>query len=204
LSNRKIIKGRLAVNYDMPSLEDFSARERVEEQPVRVDPEAIEREAYQTGYAAGEKAGFEMGQKKAAVLSGQLEKLCEDVAALNGKVLSALEPQVLLLAVTMARKILQEELSLRPEIIQNLIKEGLNRISKTEPITIKLSRPLYELVHGEKEAYTATHRDLLFELDPSLSGSGVVICSSVEEVPIDLDFQLATLVEELRTTAHHD
>jgi flagellar assembly protein FliH len=204
LFNRKIIKGRLAVNYDMPSLEDFSSRERAEEQAVKVDPEAIEREAYQTGYDAGEKAGLEMGKKKAAVLTGQLEKLCEEVTAVKEKVLSTLEPQVLLLAVTMARRILQEELSLRPEVIQNLIKEGLNRISKTDPITIKLSRTLYDLVLGEKEAFTATHRDLFFELDSSLSGGGAVICSSVEEVPIDLDFQLATLVEELRTTAHHD
>jgi len=200
----KIIKNSLAVNYAMPSLEASGLQEGIEEKTPKVDPEAIEREAYETGYTAGEKAGFEMGLKKAAVLSGQLQKLCEEVNTVKEKTLSELEPQILLLTITMARKIVQEELSLRPEIIDHLIKEGLNKISKTEPITIKLSRSLYDRVVQEKEAYTSEHEDLLFELDTSLSGGGAVICSPAEEIPIDLDFQLATLVEELRTTAHHD
>lgn len=200
----KIIKNSLAVNYAMPSLEASGLQEGIEEKTPKVDPEAIEREAYETGYTAGEKAGFEMGLKKAAVLSGQLQKLCEEVTTVKEKTLSELEPQILLLTITMARKIVQEELSLRPEIIDHLIKEGLNKISKTEPITIKLSRSLYDRVVQEKEAYTSEHEDLLFELDTSLSGGGAVICSPAEEIPIDLDFQLATLVEELRTTAHHD
>jgi flagellar assembly protein FliH len=198
-------KNSRVAEYDMPRLENFAdPQERAKEKVPPVDPAVIEKQAYETGYAAGEKAGFEMGRKKAGLLLGQVQKLSEELVALKEKTLSEMEPQILLLAITMARKILQEELTLRPEIIHQLIKEAILKITKPDTITIKLSRPLYDLLLANKEDFEALHGDLLFELDPSLSGGGAVVYSSAEEVVTDLDFQLANMVEDLRTGAHHD
>ena len=188
----------------MPRLEEDPSPEPMEKKAPSVDPEAVERQAFETGYAAGEKAGLDMGLKKATVLLGQLQKLAEELTTIKEKTLSTLEPQIVLLAISMARKIVREELSLRPEIIQNLIKEAIQKITKPGTITIKLSRPLYDLLLEKKEAFEALHDDLLFELDPSLSGGGAVVYSPSEEVNTDLDFQLSTIIEELRTRAHHD
>ena len=204
LFSAAVKKKGAVVEYDMPRLEHFNDPQRVEEKVAPIDPAVMEKKAYEDGYAAGEKSGFEMGRKKAGLLLGQVQKLGEELAALREKTLSDLEPQVLLLAITMARKVLQEELTLRPEIIHQLIKEAILKITKPAAITIKLSRPLYDLLLASKEDFEALHGDLLFELDSSLSGGGAVVYSPAEEVITDLDFQLSNIVEELRTGAHHD
>jgi flagellar assembly protein FliH len=204
LFNSTVIKTGRVADYDMPRLEDYPGPDGLGKRAPQIDPEAIERQAFETGYAAGEKAGLEMGRKKAAVLYGQLKKVCDELTSLKEKTLSALEPQILLLTITMARKILKEELSLRPEVIHTLIKEAIHKIAKPASITIKLSRPLYDLLLENKEEFEALHSGLLFELDPSLSGGGAVVHSSAEEIVTDLDFQLANMVEELRIRAHHD
>lgn len=202
--NRTVIKTGRVVDYDMPRLEDYPEPNGLGKRAPQIDPEVIERQAFETGYAAGEKAGLETGRKKAAVLCGQLKNLCDELTSLKEKTLSALEPQIILLTITMARKILKKELSLRPEVIHTLIKEAIQKIAKPASITIKLSRPLYDQLLQNKEEFEALHEDLLFELDPSLSGDGAVVHSSAEEVITDLDFQLANMVEELGTRAHHD
>ena len=199
----KIIKNCLSDCYLMPRLEDLPSDSRSENKPSKIDPEAIEREAFETGYASGEKAGYEMGQQKAAVLIDHLKKLCNEISNLKKDTLSQLESQIVLLAITMARKILKEELSLHPEVVHNLIKEAITKISKPNPVTIKLSRPLYDLLIDKKEEFQEIHPDLFFELDPNVPEGGAVVQSPEEEVPIDLDFQLSNIIEELRTTVHH-
>lgn len=201
--NHKIIKNCQAEGYLMPRLEDFLAKSGPGGKPAKIDPEAIEREAFEAGYASGEKAGYEMGQHKAAVLIGQLKKLCAEISTLKKDTLSELEAQVVLLAIAMVRRIIKEELSVHPEIVENLIKEALTKISKPNPVTIKLSPLLYDRLIDKKEEFQEIHPDLFFELDPNVPEGGGVVQSPAEEVPINLDFQLSNIIEELRTTVPH-
>jgi flagellar assembly protein FliH len=187
----------------MPRLEDFPADSRPEIKSFKIDPEAIEREAFQTGYVSGEKAGYEMGQQKAAVLIEHLKKVLTEMNNLKKDTLSQLEAQIILLSITMAQKILKKELALDPEIVHHLIKEAITKISKPNPIAIKLNRPLYDLLIDKKEEFQEKHPDLYFELDPNVPEWGAVVQSPAEEVPIDLDFQLSNITEALRTTVQH-
>jgi flagellar assembly protein FliH len=198
----KILKDSQVKCYLMPCLED-RPETPLKNKPAKVDPEVIERQAYEVGYASGEKAGYEMGQKKAAVLLDRLKKLCTDIKNLKEDTLSQLEPQIILLSITMARKILKEEMSLNPQIVHHLIKEAITKISKPNPVTIKSGRSLYDLLIDKKEEFLEIHPDLFFELDPDVPEGGAVVQSPAEEVPVDLDFQLSNIIEELRTKVQH-
>jgi flagellar assembly protein FliH len=199
LYRNKILKNYSADSYSMPSLERLpSPCKGKAGSPAKKDPVDIEREAYEKGYASGEKAGYEMGRQKAALLFNHLENLFQEVSTLKEKMLSELEPQMVLLAVTIARKILKEESATHPEIAAKMIKEAITKISKTGTITIKLNRPLYDLLIEKKEEFQKIFPDLLFELDSDCPTGGAVVRSLSEEVQTDFDFQLSNIIEDLR------
>jgi flagellar assembly protein FliH len=198
LFSNKIIKNCPVVSYSMPTLECFPLSGEEESLKEKIDPEMIEREAFEKGFVSGEKAGYEMGEQKAAVLLDQLEKLFKEIYSLKEKMLSDLEPQMVLLSIAMARRILREELKADPEIVESMVKEAVKQISSTGPITIKLNSSLYERLNKKKMEFQEVFPDLIFELDNKAPDGGAVVCSPSQEMQTDLDFQLSNIVEELR------
>lgn len=159
--------------------------------------EEIERDAYEKGFAAGENAGLEMGKQKAAVLLDRLEKIIEDLQTLRQQVVTEIEPQIMDLAQTIARKILHEELSTRPELIVQIVKEALRRIEKSGTITIRITPRLHELFTTMKPQLLELHPDIVFDLDPSAPLSGAVVIGAKEEVVTDIDLQLKNMRDNI-------
>jgi len=198
LFKNKIIKNSRALSYSMPFLEHLSLCDREVAQPSKSDPETIEREAFERGFESGEKAGYEMGEQKAVLLLEPLKKLLKEIYSLKEKMLGELEPQMVLLSINVARKILKEELQSRPEIAEVMIKEAVKKISPIGPITIKLNRPLYDLITKKKKEFQEIFPDLILELDTRIPGSGAVVGNFSQEIQTDLDFQLSNVIEDLR------
>ncbi len=199
MSRNKIIKKLLVIPYSMPTLECFPLPGAEGALVQKRDPETIEREAFENGFASGEKAGFEVGEQKAAVLLDRLEKLFREIYSLKEKVLSELEPQLVLLAIGLARRILKEELKVNPEIIDQMVKEAVKEISPIGPITIRLNPLLYERLNKKKKEFQEIFPDLIFEMDMKAPDDGAVVSNSFQEIQTDLDFQLSNVVEELRS-----
>ena len=78
LNSNRMLKVEDVTLFCMPSLED--ERMRADEKTVRERAEEIQRQAYEEGFASGEKAGFTEGKQKADVLIGSLHKLLEEIA----------------------------------------------------------------------------------------------------------------------------
>ncbi len=182
----------------MATLVCFSLSDEKGSLPDKIDPEAIEREAFEKGFASGEKAGYEMGEQKAAVLLDHLEKLFKEIFSLKEKMLSELEPQMVLLSIALARRILKGELKATPEIVEIMVKEAVKQISPIGPITIKLNPLLYDRLNQKKKEFQAIFPDLIFELDSKGPEGGAVVRSPSQEIQTDLDFQLSNVIEELR------
>ena len=190
LSKRRITQDADLSRFDMPLLRtDLS---------VGGSADRIEREAYERGYAAGEKAGFEMGQQKAKVLIDKVEALLKELVTLRETIIRAAEPQCIELAVAMARKILMKELTARPEELVNLSKEALLKLERTGQIVIKINPSLYDLFTKHKPELLSVHPDIVFDVDPSISRFGSVVIGPVEEVVTDLDEQLKNLIKDMR------
>lgn len=183
----------------MPTLECFPLSEMEGSTAAEIDPEAIEREAFEQGFSSGEKAGYEAGEQKAAVLMDQLEKLFKEIYGLKEKILLELEPQMVLLSIAIARRILQEELKTTPEIVEQMVKEAVKAISPVGPITIHLNPVLYDRLTMKKNEFQALCPDLIFEMDRKAPEGGAVVRNAFQEIQTDLDFQLSNVIDELRS-----
>jgi flagellar assembly protein FliH len=175
--------------FDMPVLKsDFS---------VGRSADHIEREAYEKAFAAGEKAGFEMGEQKAQVLIEKVEALINELATLKQRIAKEVEPQCVELAVSIARKIIIKELTVKPEEIIRMVKEALLKLERTGQVTIKVNPALYDFFTRHKPDIVKIHPDIVIDADPSVSRFGTVVMGPVEDVVTDLDEQLKNLIKDL-------
>jgi flagellar assembly protein FliH len=196
LLSKRIRQDTGLARYDMPALkEDFI---------VGRSADRIEREAYEKGYATGEKAGFEMGEKKAKVLTDKLEALLADVATLRQRIVKEMEQQCVELAVSIARKIVVKELTVQPGEIIKMTKEGLLKLERTGQITIKVNPALYDFFLKHKPDLARIHPDIVFDADPSVSPFGTVVMGPVEDVVTDVDEQLKNLIKDLSEQHCHE
>lgn len=192
---RIINRGEISV-FTMPELIEKDAEEmktREERPPI----EEIEREAYERGFEAGEKAGFAMGEEKARVVLDRINNLLVDLTTLRQRILNELQVQIIELATSIAKKIILQELKTDPEIIINMTKEAIMRIERTGPVTIKINPSLYNLFMRLKPELQNIHEDLIFDIDPSISAQGTLVIGPQEEVSTYVDEQLRNIIKEL-------
>lgn len=185
------------VQYKMPLLEKKSKNEIDVENKLYMNQklEALEREAYEKGFMAGEKAGFSVGEQKAIVLIEKIGALLKEVVSLKEQILKELEPEILELALSIARKIITKELSTNPDEIVEITKEALKKLTRSGQIVIKINPSLYDIFMKNKQEILEIHQDILFDTDPTVSHS--IIISPKEEIVTDIDEQLKNLIRDI-------
>ncbi|NWF51685.1 MAG: hypothetical protein HXY47_01210 [Nitrospirae bacterium] len=181
----------------MPLLEKKSKNEIDVENKLYMNQklEALEREAYEKGFMAGEKAGFSVGEQKAIVLIEKIGALLKEVVSLKEQILKELEPEILELALSIARKIITKELSTNPDEIVEITKEALKKLTRSGQIVIKINPSLYDIFMKNKQEILEIHQDILFDTDPTVSHS--IIISPKEEIVTDIDEQLKNLIRDI-------
>jgi flagellar assembly protein FliH len=196
LFETKIIKHSDVKLYSMPSLEDDRYPEKSNSPAQSV--EDIQREAYEEGFASGEKAGFADGEQKAAVLVERLEKIIDEIAVFKENMVSDLEGQVVDLAIAMARKVINDEISTKPDVVVTVVKEALKRLQRIGTITIKINPALHDLFMKKKSELIDIHEDILFDVNSNVSVTGPLVISKTEEVVTDIDSLIANVIEEMK------
>ncbi len=192
--------------YRMPILDRSERRERAGEDVLasahRI--ETSERDGYEKGFAAGEKAGYAIGEQKAQVIVGKLEALLGEVAALKERLVADLEPHVVALSFAIARRILLRELTVTPEEIVKIAREALKKVDRSGRITITVHPSLYDLFMEHRPELLSVHPDIVFDTDPSVSPTGAVVVGQGDAVVTDIDEQLDALFHGLENERGRD
>lgn len=180
--------------FDMPALRAPLISQEV---LPETNTEENEREAYKKGFEEGEKAGFDLGEQKAAVLAGRIENILTEITDLRKKIIREIEPQCLELAVGIARKIVLRELTANPDDLVEMTKEAMKKLERNGQIVIKINSSLYNLFMKHREGILNIHPDIVFDVDPAAQPFGSVVMSPTEDVITDIDVQLKNLIQEM-------
>ena len=127
LHRNHAIREKDVTAFCMPVLKRLHERDDRLSESASVNEELVERDAYEKGFAAGENAGFSMGEKKALVLTERLESLINELTGLRKKIVRETEPQLVELAADIAKKIILKELTIDPDAIVNKFKFPIRR-----------------------------------------------------------------------------
>lgn len=155
----------------------------------------IEKEAYEKGFAQGEKDGQELGQKRIETALEPLHLLVQEMNRLPGDLHRRLERELIQIILTIVRKILHQD-SLLPEgTIVKTLQEAFRFVVERKKVLIH--------VNPKDFAYLVAHPDFLpFSMegedsagikllaDPSVQRGGCFLETTYGDIDATLDGQL--------------
>jgi flagellar assembly protein FliH len=116
---------------------------------------ALEREAFATGYAQGERAGLEAGNTRAEAMLRRLASTLDELTTLRQTMIQQSERQLVELSLAIARRILRREVTLDGDLIIAMAHVALERLGDAGSATIRLNPDDYAHTvqrHGEQWA----------------------------------------------------
>lgn len=199
----RILRDGSGAEFDPPSLEACRPGEGEpwngnEDLSPEARLEAIARDALRAGFEAGKRAGTEDAEREATVLLSGMREMLRAIGEERERALRELEPQVFELAVAIARRIVIEELAMRPELTAGIVKEAIRRIEKTGPLMVRIHPDFYEAFARHKAELLELHSEILLEVDPSVPPTGPLVIGPAEEIVTDPDEQIRNIVEEIK------
>ncbi|HPL62827.1 MAG TPA: FliH/SctL family protein [Syntrophales bacterium] len=175
---------------------------REEQNKAERERQAALKEAYEKGFAEGVKAGIESEKSRSASAVAASSTALRELATLRKKTLERVEPEILDLAVSIAEKIIQREVSAGRDVFVGVLKSAVRDILDREGIRIKLNPKDYQYVMEVDPNILEGLEGIKnpeFESDAGIREGGVVVETRFGEVDARIEKQL----EEVRSAMHH-
>ena len=113
---------------------------------ARLKAQHIEREAYEQGFLQGQKDGREVGERSLDQSVLQFQNLVSAMIQEKEEIYRRRERELVDLVLLISRKIVVRELSLQPEVIQEIVAEGFKVLADSENIKIRLHPQDHEIL----------------------------------------------------------
>jgi flagellar assembly protein FliH len=157
-----------------------------------VDERAVEREAREQGLAEGMRAAEESYRAKI----GRVDSLSGALQDEREGFFDRVEPELVRLAVSIAEKILDQELELRPELVVDMVRSAMKRLRDRERLRVSVNPRDFEQVRSARDDLIAAVdgvRKLEVVEDRRVDPGGCVI----ESQNGTLDARIRTQVDEI-------
>ena len=162
----------------------------------------IERQAYQKGFAEGEKTGVESCARRIeSVLEGLHHALIQ-VQNLRQEMYHAIEKEVVELALAIARKVVCQEVATNKDLVVGVAKEALSRVKVPGQVTVKLNPSDFQVINGTKshlEHFKNQIDSISFESEETIPSGGCVIETAMGKIDARLEKQFEVLEEVFQT-----
>jgi flagellar assembly protein FliH len=160
-----------------------------------------EREAYEAGFKAGEKAGFELGRQKAQMTFTAISGILSELNSFKEGLHRSCEKEIVDLCLAIARKVLQREVEARPEVVLDCARAGLKAVVAAGEILIRVNpKDLHVLHENIKELtkYGDGFKGIKIEGDEAVERGGCVIETNYGEVDATISGILSDIEEKLK------
>jgi flagellar assembly protein FliH len=156
----------------------------------------LERDAFATAYAQGEKAGHEAGAKRADAMLRRMADTLKELEELRQTLIRQTERQVVQLALSIAQRILRREVDVDQELTCAMARVALDRLGDAASTRVRLNP-------DDHAAITASHgpawagRNVTIEADASINRGGCLIESPFGFVDASVEAQFKVIEQAL-------
>lgn len=175
---------------------DPTARPDPVEQPAQVQIDELERNAFARGRAEGLRAGAEAANRQADATSRRLEQTVNELSALKGEIVHHTERQVVELAMAIAHRILQRQLTVDRSLLLAMARVALDRLGEQTAATIHLHPDDFALVTAGPDRGSAGGT-VRIVADSLVSRGGCLVQTDFGQIDASLEGQFHELARVL-------
>jgi len=173
----------------------------LEEEPEDLDTRLarLEREAYEKGFAQGQKGGLALEERQIAEKGKQLEALFSEISDLRAQIYTEAEKELLKMSLLIAKKIIGQEIETNPQIIGRTIRSAMKYLVDKNYIRILINPEDMEEVKRVLPEIGGLTRGGKFQVveDHAIKRGGCVLESGFGKINATLDDQIEMLEKEI-------
>ena len=98
-----------------------------------------EKLAFEQGYGEGERIGKQMGERMMETAIKRYDRAIEEISALHASLAASMETETVKLSMEIARKIVQRELRVDPDLVTALVSVALRRAQGHQGVAVRIS-----------------------------------------------------------------
>jgi flagellar assembly protein FliH len=154
---------------------------------------ALEREAYEKGFAQGEKDGVELGQRKALKLIENIENLLRSMDDLKQEILALYEREIVELVLAVAEKVIHRTIRSDDAAIKGTVLSALKLAAEKSKATLRVNPEDVDYVEELRPEFFAAVKELkalTVTSDPSITRGGCLLESPYGDVDARIETQL--------------
>lgn len=155
----------------------------------------IEKEAYEKGFAQGEKDGLELGLKRFEAVLQSFQKILGEVQSYQKEYNRKHEDEMVRFLLTLARRVLRQEFPHAEETVAETLREAIQQVEERNKFQIRLHPKDYEFLkaHPERLPFPLNEENpegAKLVADPSLRRGGCLIETPFGDIDATLESQL--------------
>jgi flagellar assembly protein FliH len=162
---------------------------------------AIESDAYEKGFAQGEKDGLEMGIKKNEKVIENISGILKDFVDARGSIVKQYERELLQLIDRIARKVVETTVSINSGTVRETILRALRLAIDSSELTVRVSPDDFDYVKEIKPDFFEKInglKSITIISDSSISRGGCYVETHFGDIDARLEKQLDTISDAIR------
>jgi flagellar assembly protein FliH len=163
----------------------------------------LEQEAYEKGFAQGEKDGFELGEKKALKIIDNIEKLFMEIASLKQDILRENEKEILDLIFAVVEKIVHHEVRQDDTAIKEAILNALDMAMEKSKVIFNVNPDDYDFVEKLRPDLFRQNNEIksiVVTSDPAISSGGCFLETPRGNIDATIESKLEKIYQCLQET----
>ena len=165
------------------------------------DLSLIEQEAYEKGFVQGEKDGFELGEKKANKVIGNIEKLFDEMSSLKKEIIKQHEKEILDLTFAIGEKIVHHLTRFDESGVKEAVFNALNLAIEKSKIILNVNPEDYDYIEKLRPELFKEYKELksiTVTSDPSVTRGGCYLKTPYGDIDAGIETQLEKIYQCLQ------
>ncbi len=159
----------------------------------------LEREAYEKGFAQGQKDGLALEKRQIEEKGKQLDALFSEISGLRDQIYAEAEEELLKMSILIAKKIIGGEIKTNPEIIGRTIRSAMKYLVDKSQIRILINPGDMEEVRRILPEIAGLTNGGKFQVveDHAIQRAGCILESGFGKINATIDGQIEMLEQEI-------
>lgn len=136
--------------------------------------------------------------KADAALERAFHSAVEEMALARTRILEAAGSQLAALAAVIARRVIARELSIAPEIVEDLVREGLEALAEQDKVRVRVGRGFVNAVDGLERQLALRSSEFRVFVEDTLDDYACVVETELGQVDEGVEKRLEKLLEALK------